>query len=121
MMRKSIYYIFIAALMTGLAACSVEAQQEDVEVSDLPVMSEDVVPGQLLVRFDASVAGILDKAGLTKSGPAAPMTRSGVMSVDEVLALVDGYHIERVFPVDVRSEAKAREEGLHLWYVVLFG
>lgn len=120
MMRKSIYYIFIVALMTGFAACSVEAPQEDVEVSDLPVMSEDVVPGQLLVRFDASVAGILDKAGLTKSGPAAPMNRSGVLSVDEVLALVDGYHIERVFPVDRRSETKAREEGLHLWYVVRF-
>ena len=49
------------------------------------------------------------------------MKRSGVLSVDEILSLVNGYHIERVFPVDVRSEDKAREEGLHLWYVVKFG
>lgn len=120
MMRRNILYILTAVLMTGLAACSVEAPQEDMPDTDVPVMSEDVVPGQLLVRFDASVADILDKAGLTKSGPSAPMTRSGVMSVDEVLALVDGYHIERIFPIDRRSEAKAREEGLHLWYVVRF-
>ena len=80
----------------------------------------DAVPGQLLVRFDPHVAEILDKAGLTKSGPAAPMTRSGILSVDEVLDLVDGYSIERVFPADPRSESKAREEGLHLWYVVRF-
>ncbi len=37
-----------------------------------------------------------------------------------ILGLVDGYEIERVFPVDVRTEDKAREEGLHLWYVVRF-
>ena len=49
-----------------------------------------------------------------------PMTRSGILSVDEILGLVDGYEIERVFPVDVRTEDKAREEGLHLWYVVRF-
>ena len=78
------------------------------------------MPGQLLVRFDARVADILDKAGVTKSGPAMPMTRSGILSVDEILGLVDGYEIERVFPVDVRTEDKAREEGLHLWYVVRF-
>lgn len=120
MMKRNILYILTAVLMTGLAACSAEAPQEGMQETDAPVMSEDVVPGQLLVRFDASVADVLDKAGLTKSGPSAPMTRSGVLSVDEVLALVDGYHIERVFPVDPRSEATAREEGLHLWYVVRF-
>ena len=120
MMKRNILYILTAVLMTGLAACSVEAPQEGMQETDAPAMSEDVVPGQLLVRFDASVAEVLDKAGLTKSGPSAPMTRSGVLSVDEVLALVDGFHIERVFPVDPRSEATAREEGLHLWYVVRF-
>ena len=117
-MRTLRYMIIASALIAGLASCAVEAPQE--EVKNLPEAALDAVPGQLLVRFDARVADILDKAGLTKSGPAAPMTRSGVLSVDEILDIAGGYHIERVFPVDMRTEAKAREEGLHLWYVVSF-
>ena len=117
-MRTLRYIIIASALIAGLASCAVEAPQE--EVKNLPEAALDAVPGQLLVRFDARVADILDKAGLTKSGPAAPMTRSGVLSVDEILDIAGGYHIERVFPVDMRTEAKAREEGLHLWYVVRF-
>ena len=117
-MRTLRYIIIASALIAGLASCAVEAPQEDVK--NLPEAALDAVPGQLLVRFDARVAGILDKAGVTKSGPAAPMTRSGVLSVDEILDIAGGYHIERVFPVDMRTEAKAREEGLHLWYVVRF-
>ena len=117
-MRTLRYMIIASALIAGLASCAVEAPQE--EVKNLPEAALDAVPGQLLVRFDARVADILDKAGLTKSGPAAPMTRSGVLGVDEILDIAGGYHIERVFPVDMRTEAKAREEGLHLWYVVSF-
>ena len=90
------------------------------EDKNTPQLTEDVVQGQLLVRFDARVSDILEKAGVTKSGPMMPMTRSGILSVDEILDLVEGYQIERVFPVDVRSEEKARKEGLHLWYVVRF-
>ena len=107
-----------SVLITGLAACSVEAPQTDMKPQPETVV--DAVPGQLLVRFDARVADILDQAGLTKSGPAAPKTRSGVLSVDEILSLVEGYEIERVFPMDPRTEAKACENGLHLWYVVRF-
>lgn len=123
MIRRKAIHILASVLLAGFTACSVDGPQTSVDTdeSKLPQMSPDVVEGQLLVRFDARVSEILDKAGLTKSGPARPMKRSGVLSVDEILSLVDGYHIERVFPVDVRSEDKAREEGLHLWYVVKFG
>lgn len=123
MIRRKAIHILVSVLLAGFTACSVDGPQisVDTDESKLPQMSPDVVEGQLLVRFDARVSEILDKAGLTKSGPARPMKRSGVLSVDEILSLVDGYHIERVFPVDVRSEDKAREEGLHLWYVVKFG
>ena len=119
--RKYIFFT-TAVLAAGLASCSVEEQKvtTDAVVSDVPELTADVVEGQLLVRFDARVSEILDKAGLTKSGPLMPMDRSGILSVDEILDLVDGYRIERVFPADSRSEAKAREEGLHLWYVVSF-
>ena len=121
-MRK-IIYVLASVFAAGLISCSVEGPDASRPSDELqlPQMSADVLEGQLLVRFDARVSDILDKAGLTKSGPSAPMTRSGVLRVDEILDLVDGYQIERVFPVDVRSEEKARQEGLHLWYVVRFG
>ena len=119
--RKYIY-LMPAVLLMGLTACSVDEHKVTLELDSpkVPELAADAVAGQLLVRFDSNVSDILDKAGLTKSGPKMPMKRSGILSVDEILDLVDGYQIERVFPVDTRSEAKAREEGLHLWYVVRF-
>ena len=119
---KNIYKIVLmaGALVTGLSACSLDEPVTGVEPQKVAPVSVDAVAGELLVRFDEGVSEILDKAGLiTKSGEASA-TRSGVLSVDEILDLVQGYQIERVFPVDARSEAKSRQEGLHLWYVVRF-
>ena len=117
--RKDIF-MMAAVLMTAFTACNVAESDVALEQPKAPELTEDVLSGQLLVRFDPSVSDILDKAGVTKSGPMMPMTRSGVLSVDEILDLVNGYQIERVFPIDVRTEDKARKEGLHLWYVVRF-
>ena len=124
-MMKRIFKIsaLVSVLALGLNACSVEGPgmgETPAAQEKMPQMSEDVVSGELLVRFDARVSAILENAGLTKSGINAPATRSGVLSVDEILSLVEGYEIERVFPVDVRTEDKAREAGLHLWYIVRF-
>lgn len=121
---KNIYGIILmaVALIAGLASCDVkEPLAGEPELHDkVSPVSTDAVAGELLVRFDEGVSEILDAAGLiTKSGE-APARRSGILTVDEILDLVDGYQIERVFPVDRRSESKAREEGLHLWYVVRF-
>lgn len=115
-------YLLTAVLMTSFVACTEMGPEvmDGVAQPQIPEFAADALPGQLLVRFDAGVSDILDKAGVTKSGPMMPMRRSGVLSVDEILDLVDGYQIERVFPVDARSEQKARKEGLHLWYVVRF-
>ena len=122
-MKKTFYRISImAALIAGFASCTIEepaSVQPDVTEKLSPV-SQEALEGELLVRFDSGVSDILDKAGVTKSGPLAPATRSGVLSVDEILDLVKGYQVERVFPIDTRSEEKARKEGLHLWYVVRF-
>ena len=115
-------YIFLSALVCGLSACALDESQMT-SGSEIPKVSEvvaDALPGQLIVKFDASVSRILEQAGVTKSGMDAPATRSGVLSVDEILDLVEGYEIERVFPVDARTEETARHEGLHLWYVVRF-
>lgn len=119
---KNIFRILFltSVLLAGLIACSVEESLNAGADEKMPQISEGVVSGELLVCFDPYVSSTLEKAGLTKSGINAPATRSGVLSVDEILDLVDGYEIERVFPVDPRTEDKAREAGLHLWYIVRF-
>ena len=74
------------------------------------------VEGELIVKFTPEVEAMLE--GITRSGGSA--TRSGIPTVDEVLEAVGGYQLERVFPVDQRTEQKSRQSGLHLWYVVRF-
>ena len=101
-------FIYVLAAAAAITACSIDDDRQGAVEEKLPVTSEDVVGGQLLVCFEPSVAEILETAGVTKS------------SVDEVLSLVEGYRIERVFPVDTRTEERARKAGLHLWYVVSF-
>lgn len=118
--RNIISVLFLAAVF---AACSVEERNPSVSApsqSSQLQNAKDALPGQLFVKFDASVSKILEQAGVTKSGIGAPATRSGVLTVDEVLDLVEGYELERVFPVDERTEETARHEGLHLWYIVRF-
>ena len=103
------------------AACSVDEPTLSAPQQEQQLQApEGALAGQLFVKFDASVSQVLEQAGLTKSGADCPMTRSGVLTVDEILDLVDGYEIERVFPVDSRTEETARHEGLHLWYIVRF-
>ncbi|MDD6150984.1 MAG: subtilase family N-terminal domain-containing protein, partial [Bacteroidales bacterium] len=113
--------ISILSLAVALAAaCEPEALAPDSSVPQQVVLGQDVVRGELLIRFDERVVGILDEAGLTRSGSKAPLSECPIPSVEEVLSMVEGYTIERVFPVDPRSEELARKEGLHLWYRVRF-
>ena len=81
--RKNIY-IMPAVLLMGLSACTVDEHKVTLEQDSpkVPELAADVVEGQLLVRFDARVSDILDKAGLTKSVSNMPMERSGILSVD---------------------------------------
>ena len=122
-MKKTFNKILIlTALFAGFTSCEVEGPvsvQPDLTEKLSPV-SQEALEGELLVRFDSRVSDILEKSGVTKSGPLTPASRSGVLSVDEILDLVKAYQVERVFPIDIRSEEKARKEGLHLWYVVRF-
>ena len=123
MLMKTRNIISVLALAAMFAACSVDEQNLSVSAPAQPSQlqnAQDALPGQLFVKFDPSVSKVLEQAGVTKSGIGAPVTRSGVLTVDEILDLVEGYEIERVFPVDERTEETARHEGLHLWYVVRF-
>jgi hypothetical protein len=122
MMKIRNMIILSSLMMAGLTSCSIDESlmNKEVHTDKVSQIAADALPGQLIVKFDASVSRILEQAGVTKSGIGSPATRSGVLSVDEILDLVEGYEIERVFPVDSRTEETARHEGLHLWYVVRF-
>ena len=115
MNRISVNIILMAMAVILASACASDFREEKTG-TNVPEASADAVPGQLLVRFDASVADILDKTGLTKSAS----TKSGVHSVDEVLSILDGCTLERVFPYNGKTEDKAVKSGLNLWYIVNF-
>lgn len=117
---KKYLYMFFAAFALSAVSCSLEKNgPETPEVTICPQISQNAVKGELLVKFDPQVSGILDRIlPATKSG--GPATRSGVVSVDDVLELVETYEIERVFPVNTKTESATRKAEMHLWYVVRF-
>ncbi len=115
---KKYLYIILAIGALGSVSCVQENLEIETPSANVPQMPENAVAGEILVKFTPDVSDILDEIlPVTKSGPA---TRSGVVSVDEVLDLVGTYQIERVFPKNNRTEAKTRESELHLWYVIRY-
>ena len=112
--------LWVAALLGGVAlmtgACTKDVPDTE-NIQPQPPVTQNVA-NEVIVKFAPSVSEILDSAALTRSG--SEMTRSGIMSVDEVLGAVSGCQLERVFPVDASAEERTRQAGLHLWYVVRF-
>lgn len=103
--------LFAGALFT--VACNTTISDEVLESPTERPFAEDV----LLVKFTPDVAELIAREGATRGGVA---TRSGNRAVDNVMEAIDCYKIERVFPIDPRTEQRTREEGLHLWHVVYF-
>ena len=83
------------------------------------VIPEDATDGELLIKFVPEMTDILDQIAEETTAGAA-LTRSGIPSTDEVLRILGGYELERVFPIDPRHEERARKSGMHLWYIVRF-
>ena len=72
--------------------------------------------GEIFVKFTPQVASMLEEAGVVRS----TVSRSGVVSVDALLDIVDGFEISRVFPVDSRHEERTVRDGLNCWYMVRY-
>ena len=118
-MRKNfIYALFIGLLVTACNDTEL-TQQPGIETGTADIfIPEDATEGELLIKFVPEMTGILDQ--VTEEAASAPaMTRSGIPSTDEVLRILGGYELERVFPVDPRHEERARANGMHLWYICL--
>ena len=115
-MRKIISSITLLSL---LVACNTELEimypnESGDIVSNIPI---DATSGEVIIKFSAEMEDILEST-MTRSGGSA--TRSGIPSTDEVLDILGAYSFEPVFPTDPRHEARTREAGLHLWYIVRF-
>ena len=114
-MKKICLYITLALL---LGACTEEVLEQDLVVKEneaiqLPM---DAKEGELLIKFDSEMTNLLDETFKSRS----VSSRSGIPTTDEILDILGTYHFERVFPIDPRTEARSREAGLHLWYLVRF-
>ena len=117
-MNKYLYSIMAVALMaTACVNDDIAIQNHSKEHDATAVVPEGANPGEVIIKFKPEMEAILDQT-MTRSGGEA--TRSGIPSTDEVLDILGAYSFERVFPVDTRHEARTREEGLHLWYIVRF-
>ena len=118
---KKIAIFLIAALAVIMASCSDTHQQlvdrgdEGAPIVNLPI---GAIQGEIMVKFKSGAINVVEQNQL-KSAQTG-MLRSGSMAMDAVLHRIGTTRIERIFPVDGRSEERTREAGLNRWYVVHF-
>ena len=108
MKRGGLYTIFGGARL-AIDACTTDNTTQSA-VENRPESENAYIKGELLVKFSPEVVEILENAGLTRGGE---LTRSGVPTLDEVVEIVGGCHVERLFPIDEANEARTRANGLH--------
>lgn len=119
------YYVYAATFAFALSSC-VKEDMEQGSTAPVPEtevkLPADAEAGVLLIKFKPEMSDILDRTftRAARNGGNGVMTRSGIPSTDEILEILGGYHFERIFPLDKRTEAQTREAGLHLWYKVKF-
>ena len=114
-MKYRVLYLAMMVAAMSLSSC-VEGENPEPTPSE-PQIVAPYVEGEVIVKFTPQVADMIASVEATRGAA----TRSGAVALDEVLEAIDGYQLERVFPLDERTEARTREQGLHQWYVVRFG
>lgn len=77
--------------------------------------SHNATDGSLLIKL--SEEGTAAFEAVSRS---SEVTRSNIVALNEILLGINATAIEPVFRVNVKTEAEARQSGLHRWYVVYF-
>lgn len=119
---KRTYQIFVLAFAAAAVfSCAAPDKTGGEEKTGAYIVNspEGAVAGEILVKFRPEISELLDRAQ-TRSGAGGAMTRTGINTVDELMDIIGGYRVERVFPLDMRHEERTRKSGLHLWYSVKF-
>ncbi len=119
MMKRFFTYCAVALCILCAVSCSDEADSPAAPSQPEAVLPDDVIEGELLIKFSPEMESILDEAFKARAMRGVA-TRSGIPSTDEVLRILGAYSFERVFPVDPANEERTRKAGLHLWYQVKF-
>ncbi len=115
-MKRGFLYTIFAVMVLSVASCTTNDFRRS-GIGKAPESESLFVEGELLVKFTPEVVDILERTGLTRGGE---ITRCGVPSLDEVIEIVGGCHLERLFPIDEANEERTRLNGLHRWFVVRF-
>ena len=119
-MKRTYIYALVIGLFVTACNDAEFVEQNDVATGPAEIfIPEGAEEGELLIKFAPEMTGILDQIA-EEAASSQAMTRSGIPSTDEVLRILGGYELERVFPVDPRHEERARANGMHLWYIVRF-
>ena len=119
-MKRAYIYTLIIGLLVAACNDTEFVGQGGAETESVDIfVPEGAAEGELLIKFVPEMTDILDQIA-EEAASTQTMTRSGIPSTDEVLRILGGYELERVFPVDPRHEERARAAGMHLWYVVRF-
>lgn len=119
MKRSYIYVLVIGLFVTACNDAEFVEQNGVVPEAEEIFIPDGAEEGELLIKFVPEMTGILDQIA-EEAASSQAMTRSGIPSTDEVLRILGGYELERVFPVDPRHEERSRAGGMHLWYIVRF-
>lgn len=124
-MKSIIYGLTTAALAMLAAACSTDFAEQtptpappaEAAIVNTP---DDARADELLIKFRPEFSDLLDEAFRTRSEACTrtEIERSGIRTVDDLLAVVGACRLERIFPFDRRHEERTRACGLHLWYTV---
>lgn len=116
-MKNGFLYIIVIALLLGSCMDNDTELVEDIgkDLADIKIL-EDAKEGEILIKFKAEMTEILDQTLASRS----VSSRSGIPSTDRILEILGAYYFERVFPFVPDTEARTREAGLHLWYLVRF-
>lgn len=77
--------------------------------------SHNATDGSLLIKL--SEEGTAAFEAVSRS---SEVTRSNIEELNEILLGINATAIERVFPINVKTEDEARKAGLNRWYVVYF-
>lgn len=120
---KTRYRLYAIALTVLLAACvsdKTDMPQTGSPGATITNTAKGAEQGELLIKFRPEISALLDKAQQTRSQGDGKLLRSGITTVDQLMDVIGGYELERIFPLDARHEGRTRKTGLHLWYVVRF-
>ncbi len=119
-MKRTYIYALVIGLFVTACNDAEFVEQNDVVTGPAEIfIPEGAEEGELLIKFAPEMTSILDQIA-EEAASSQAMTRSGIPSTDEVLRILGGYELERVFPVDPRHEERSRAGGMHLWYIVRF-